>query len=106
MTLTKELRIDRIPEDLDELAPGVYGICAEPVPGWLLIPLVIGIPPGEGSVSRYLDALPHDKNVVFTVVLSMKLAGMLLRRGFRPVTFCLSGHEPVEALARGAEGVE
>lgn len=104
MAVAKEIRTDpRFARCLEPLAPGVYGIASEPDPGWFHVPLIHGIPEGQGNVGRYLDALPRDKHVVFTVVLSPRLAGMLMRRGFLPATYFLLGVEPVEAWVRGKE---
>ena len=64
-----------------ELAPGVWGYTVENEQG-LWVPIINAENPGSGDVSRYLDGLPKDRPVHFPCVISERLAGMLLRRGF------------------------
>lgn len=68
----------------DELAPGVFGYAIE-VDGAIYIPLVESVEKGEGNVGRFLDGLDKSKVWKFPNVISSKLAGMLQRRGFKPV---------------------
>jgi len=63
------------------IAPGVRGYTME-IDGELYVPLVIADRPGNGDVGRYLDGLPTDHTVKFPNVISDKLRGMLLCRGF------------------------
>lgn len=69
------------PLSLDTLAPGVLGYTCEEK-GELWIPLIHAETPGSGQVAAYLDSLPRDRTVIVPNVLSPRLAGMLLRRGF------------------------
>ena len=63
------------------LAPGVRGHYFD-TPEGIYIPVITADHPGSGDVSRFLDALPKDRPVKFPTVISGKLRGMLLRRGF------------------------
>lgn len=72
-----------IPGQEPVLAEGVRGTAFD-LPEGIYIPLVIAIEPGSGAVARFLDSLPRDQRVVFPNVISSALAGMLVRRDFRP----------------------
>lgn len=63
------------------LAEGVRGFAFNTNNG-IYLTAIRAETPGSGKVSKFLDALPLDKRVVFPVVVSPKLRGMLLRRGF------------------------
>jgi hypothetical protein len=63
------------------LAPGVRGYSVM-VDGILHIPLVTAERDGSGDVGRFLDSIPKDQPVRFPTVMSARLAGMLMRRGF------------------------
>ena len=65
------------------IAPGVRGDVHD-TPAGLYIPIIFAEREGGGDVGRYLDALPRDRRVVFPCVISVRLAGMLVRRGFAP----------------------
>jgi hypothetical protein len=82
------------------LAPGVYGYAIECERG-LYIPWIAAESEGSGIVGKFLDELPRDRRVVFPTVLSDRLAGMLLRRGFIP-SWEASEDGPVDILVRAA----
>lgn len=83
-----------------QLAPGVRGILLD-LPRGVIIPAIFAEKEGSGDVGRYLDSLPKDRCVVFPTVLSRRLRGMLLRRGFKDVVLVDAGSgEPYEALER------
>lgn len=65
----------------EELAPGVWGHRFD-TPEGIYIPVINASRPGSGEVGRYLDSLPRDRRVVFPVVISERLRGMLEQRGF------------------------
>jgi hypothetical protein len=65
----------------ERLAPGVFGYATETDRG-LYVGWIAAEREGSGDVGRYLDQLPRDRRVVFPTILSLRLAGMLLRRGF------------------------
>jgi len=65
----------------ERLASGVFGYTTE-TDGGLYVGWIAAEHEGSGDVGRYLDSLPHDRRVVFPTVLSSRLVGMLLRRGF------------------------
>ena len=65
----------------ERLGPGVRGYTLEFGRG-LYVPWIAAEREGQGDVGRYLDALPCNQRVVFPNVISPRLAGMLLRRGF------------------------
>ena len=65
-----------------EIAPGVLGVAFDMLNG-IYIPLVRAAHEGNGDVARFLDDLPLDRRIVFPNVMSPKLQGMLVRRGFR-----------------------
>jgi hypothetical protein len=67
---------------MEEIAPGVRGYTQE-VDGELWVPVIHAERPGNGAVGRFLDRLPTDRTIVVPTVLSARLAGMLVRRGFR-----------------------
>lgn len=73
------------------LAPGVRGVLFDEDDG-IWIAMIRAEKPGSGDVSRYLDALPEDRRVVFSNVLSERLSQMLVRRGY--VEEVLMVHEP------------
>ncbi len=68
---------------LDRLAPGVLGH-AEEDEKEIWIGFILAEREGNGDVGRYLDSLPRSKHIAVPNVISARLAGMLLRRGFRP----------------------
>jgi hypothetical protein len=65
----------------ERLAPGVGGYCMD-MPDGLFIPVITADNEGSGDVGRFLDSLPTDRRVVVPNVISPRLAGMLVRRGF------------------------
>lgn len=65
------------------LAPGVRGTAFD-TPAGIYIPLITADDEGSGAVGAFLDALPTDRRVVFPNVISARLEGMLVRRGFTP----------------------
>lgn len=83
--MTEDTNAVRIPysvlRHLSLLAPGVRGYTVE-YDGALYIPLLHADHPGHGAVGRYLDGLPRDRSVRVPCVISSRLRGMLLRRGF------------------------
>ncbi len=87
---------------LPEIAPGVKAVVVEDTDGFY-VPVISAENPGSGDVSRFLDALPRDVRIVFSTVLSPKLAEMLQRRGFQPVTLN-TGNEEFDAFERLPEG--
>ena len=66
------------------LAPGVRGILFDEHDG-IIVTSVFAEQEGSGAVSAWLDSLPKNRRVTFTTVLSGRLAGMLVRRGFQPI---------------------
>lgn len=66
------------------LGPGVRGVLFDR-PDGVFIPSIYAEKEGSGDVGRYIDSLPKDRRVVFSTVLSPRLRGMLLRRGYRDV---------------------
>ena len=92
--------------ELDLLGPGVRGYAQEHR-GELWVSVVWAEREGSGDVGRWLDTLPKDRTVVFSRVLSARLAGMLDRRGFRPEVVLADvqgGQEVLETYVRRAEG--
>lgn len=71
------------------LAPGVRGILFDE-PNGVTVTAVFADEEGSGAVGAWLDGLPKDRRVTFTTVLSRRMAGMLVRRGFFPVLL----HDP------------
>ena len=69
------------PGSQNEIAAGVVGYWFD-APQAIYIPLVIAKRPGSGDVSRFLDALPRSRRIVFSNVVTAKLAAMLAARGF------------------------
>ena len=65
----------------EDLAPGVRGYTVEHQ-GELWIPIIWSLSPGKGCVGAYLDALCTNRTIVFPAVISVRLEGMLTRRGF------------------------
>lgn len=49
----------------------------------IIVPNVVSSDPGKGNVGRWLDTLPRDKPVIFLTVVSARMRGMLVRRGYR-----------------------
>jgi hypothetical protein len=89
------------------LAPGVYGFTRDDPDGALVIPMIAAEMPGSGDVGRYLDSLPNNRRVIVEAVISIRLAGMLERRGFvwRPdATLDPDTNEIVDGLVREAGG--
>lgn len=68
--------------EMVDLAPGVFGFTRNDPDGSLVIPMVVAEYEGTGDVGRYLDSLPRDRRVVVEECISLRLAGMLERRGF------------------------
>jgi hypothetical protein len=64
-----------------DLAEGVEGYAIEEQ-GRLFIPVICAKREGNGDVGRFLDCLPA--NAVIPNVTSDRLAGMLVRRGWKP----------------------
>ena len=69
------------PGEEPELAEGVRGILFD-LPDGIWIPFIRAENPGNGDVARFLDGLPTDRRIIFPSVLSLKLEGMLTKRGF------------------------
>jgi hypothetical protein len=67
-----------------EIGPGVTGYTMD-IRGDLYVPLIQAVHPGNGDVGRYLDSLPTGCRIVVPNVISARLEGMLLRRGFEPI---------------------
>jgi hypothetical protein len=65
----------------EPIAPGVLGYTVEKGDD-LYVPFVMAEKEGNGDVGRYLDGLPTDRRIVFPDVLSGRLLGMLVRRGY------------------------
>lgn len=63
------------------LAPGVRGFLFDR-PDAIYIPVIYAEKEKAGNVSKYLDSLPKDRNVVFCTVVSSDLREMLTRRGY------------------------
>jgi hypothetical protein len=63
------------------LARGVRGYTLD-VDGDLWLPLISAVSEGSGDVGRYLDSLPEDRDVFVPNCISLRLEGMLRRRGF------------------------
>lgn len=63
------------------IADGVEGLVRD-LGSEIEIGGIRAVNPGSGAVSRYLDALPHDRKITVPYVTSDQLAGMLRRRGF------------------------
>ncbi len=68
--------------DPPKLTPHVEGYAIEKE-GVVSIPLIRARRPGQGDVGKFLDSIPTAAHVVVPCVLSGRLAGMLLRRGFK-----------------------
>lgn len=66
------------------LAPGVRGVLFDE-PDGVTVTTVFAEKEGSGAVGAWLDGLPKDRRVTFTTVLSSRLGGMLVRRGYKPV---------------------
>ena len=66
-----------------QVAENVAAVTHDGPGGTLFVSFVLSLAPGRGFVSRYLDALPADRRVVFPDVLNSNLAAALERRGFR-----------------------
>ncbi len=71
------------------LAPGVRGVVFDEPEG-ITVTAIFAEDEGSGAVSAWLAGLPKDRRVTFTTVLSRRLAGMLARRGYKPVML----HDP------------
>jgi hypothetical protein len=85
-----------------QLAPGVHGWYFD-TPEGIYIPVITADNPGSGEVGKYLDSLPCNRDIKFSTVLSAKLRGMLLRRGFVDATeFSEEWAEKVEIMVRRA----
>jgi hypothetical protein len=67
--------------DLPEIFPGVFGAIVERG-NYIFINVIWSATENKGNVGRYLDSLPKDKIIIFPSVVSKKLEGMLLRRGY------------------------
>jgi CRISPR/Cas system CMR subunit Cmr4 (Cas7 group RAMP superfamily) len=97
--------LEEVAEAMGEelLAPGVYGNRFDTAQG-IYIPVITAVHPGSGEVSRFLDNLPRDRTIKFPTVLSGRLRGMLLRRGFRDgEEFAPEFGETVQIMVRNAE---
>jgi len=81
------------------LAPGVHGTLFD-TPGGVYIPTISADEPGSGGVGRHLDALPKGRAIEFPTVLSAKLRGMLLRRGYVEIVEHSEEFGDVEILVR------
>ena len=68
----------------ERLADGVFGYTMDEGEKGLYVPWIAAENEGDGRVGKYLDSLPRDRRIVFPTILSQRLAGMLLRRGFTP----------------------
>ena len=67
---------------LCRLAPGVVGYAIDCGPRGLYVPIINATDEGKGDVGRFLDRLKKLPLVKVPNVLSPRLRGMLLRRGF------------------------
>jgi hypothetical protein len=76
-----EIGAELIPGQEGDLAPGVTGY-AVLSHGKIWIPWMSAKVEGSGDVGRFLDSL--SPRCVVPTVISPRLAGMLLRRGFAP----------------------
>lgn len=65
-----------------EIAEGVRGIWFDR-PDAIYLTFFYAVNPGNGDVSRMLDALPPQRMVIVPTVLNERLRRMLLRRGFQ-----------------------
>lgn len=92
------------PHQLSDIHPmlGGYYFVTEDGVFWLSI--VWSLEPGAGHVSRLLDALPKDRDVLVPCVISPKLVLMLSRRGFVSHSHYIEelGEEDNEAMIRRA----
>lgn len=89
--------------EMVELAPGVFGFTRTEPDGTLVIPMIAAKHPGAGDVGRYLDGLPTNRRIIVEACISIRLAGMLKRRGFvwRPdATWDPDTQEVVDGLVR------
>lgn len=91
-----------VPGQEPEIAPGVHGTAFDMFDG-IYIPLVRATQEGNGDVSRFLDALPRDRRVVFPNVVSDKLRAMLERRGFVATWDAEGECEILERMAKSGE---
>ena len=69
-------------QDLQPLAAGVWGLTRDDPDGSLVVVMIVAEQEGTGAVGKYLDALPVDRRVIVEACISLRLAGMLERRGF------------------------
>lgn len=72
------------------LAPGVRG-CAYERGGRIEIPIMLAEREGSGDVGRFLDSL--SPRCVIHCVISNRLVGMLLRRGWRETIEQIDGED-------------
>ena len=87
----------------ERLADGVLGYSADTDHG-LYIPFIMAEVQGDGRVGKYLDSLPRDRRVVFPTILSMRLAEMLIRRGFHSdIEWSEDAGEHIEIMERQPE---
>ena len=72
------------PTGLSEVYPGVCGVMFDEGERGMYVPIVIAEAQGSGDVGRFIDHLLSEYHTVkFPCVLSVRLKGMLGRRGFR-----------------------
>jgi hypothetical protein len=64
-------------------AMGLHGYVCEHK-GAIYIPAIGALHEGRGDCGRFLDSLPTDRTIVVPNVLSERLVGMLVRRGYVP----------------------
>jgi hypothetical protein len=82
---SSELGAEFVPSQEPFLAKGVRGFLLD-LPDKVVVTALHAETEGSGDVGRFLDWLPHNTKVTFPNVLSERLAGMLIRRGFEPGT--------------------
>jgi hypothetical protein len=63
---------------------GVHGYAIQDDVGALWIPVVMGMPPGAGHTSAFLNDVPRDRAIIVPTVTNRQLRDMLVRRGFAP----------------------
>lgn len=85
---------------LNPLAPGLRGLWYVDPDGCMRVTVVLSDTPGNGDCARWLDTLRTDRAVIFQAVISIRLAEMLHRRGFREYIVSMPGYNG-EAYVRG-----
>jgi hypothetical protein len=91
------------PGEMPVIWPGVLGVWFDEPEG-IYVASVYAIKQGNGDVGRMIDAMPKDRRIVFTTVISERLEGMLFRRGYQQLTEYYED-EPYSVMVRSAEMV-